>query len=62
MKPEELQSCLEQVRGVSSVQLTHRGDKASQNNADPYPGSEVLGHMQQQRFEVFFEAFPGTPV
>ena len=62
MQPEELRSCLEQVRGVSSVQLTHRGDKASQNNPDPYPTSEVFGHMQQQRWEVFLDLFPGTSV
>ena len=62
MRPEELKNRLLKVRGVSRVQLTHRGDKDSQRNPDPYPGGPVLGHMQQHRFEVFFEAFPDTPV
>ena len=62
MTPQELQNRLEKVKGVSRVQLTHRGDKASQGNPDPYPESEVQGHTQQQRFDVFFEAFPDHPV
>ena len=62
MTPKELQARLEKVKGVSQVQLTQRGDKASQGNPDPHPESEVHGHMQQQRIEVFYEAFPDYPV
>ena len=34
MLPEELWTRLEKVKRVSRVQLTHRGDKASQKNPD----------------------------
>ncbi len=58
MTVAQFKARLEAVEGVTKVELTRRGDKASQGNPDVFPGSEIRGHIQDQRFEVFSERVP----
>ena len=62
MEPPEFMERLGKVEGVAKVDLTRRGDKASQGNIDCCPGDPTRGHRQLQMFEVWCNKYPNHPV
>ena len=62
MEPPEFMERLGKVEGVAKVDLTRRGDKASQGNIDCCPGDPTRGYRQLQRFEVWRDKYPNHPV